>query len=335
MRANWCGKVMAPNDSRWRAAAIRSAASPSGPPTANASALLPSSRIRASKCARPSLLTALPAASRAIRVSALPMSFMRPARSWLLRLSADAAWLSAISPHSTGVSPSRRPEASRRSRYFSNSSRSGPSLRRPTAAITTRMTAPPIAQRQPGPQCQTQDRSGDGPNLVGGGIARALGRPHLFEIVELPHLRPEHVHDDVAGVNQDPVALRLALNAGAPIARVLELVLELLGDRAHMPVGAAGGDHHVVADGGLPFDIDRHNVLGFCFIERRRDDRQKGLRAVFRRHEFGWRRARASTLKGGWHLVLMVLSSSIPRRAPTLGGHLPGAKPPSRHPRPD
>ena len=31
-------------------------------------------------------------------------------------------------------------------------------------------------------------------------------RPHLFQIVEGPHVGAEQVDDDVAGVNQDPVA---------------------------------------------------------------------------------------------------------------------------------
>ena len=53
--------------------------------------------------------------------------------------------------------------------------------------------------------------------LVRGGVARAVGRPHLFEIVELAHFRPEHVHDDGADVDQHPVALRLAFDVNAAV----------------------------------------------------------------------------------------------------------------------
>src|SRR5215475_8489868 len=86
-----------------------------------------------------------------------------------------------------------------------------------------------------------------------------------------------------------------------------------------MPVGTAGGDHHVVADGRFPLDVDRYHRFGFRLVERCRDDCEKGFRAVSRRHEFGWRRALASTLKCGWHFVLMVLSSSNPCRAAKPG----------------
>ena len=45
------------------------------------------------------------------------------------------------------------------------------------------------------------------------GCLRPRARPHLFEIVEGAHFRPEDVDDDVAGVDQHPVAMRHALDA--------------------------------------------------------------------------------------------------------------------------
>src|SRR6185369_7201273 len=43
--------------------------------------------------------------------------------------------------------------------------------------------------------------------------ASAAARPHLFKIVEGAHLRPEHMNDDVAGIDQHPVAVLLAFDS--------------------------------------------------------------------------------------------------------------------------
>ena len=51
--------------------------------------------------------------------------------------------------------------------------------------------------------------------LVGDGFARTVCRPHLLEVVELAHLGTEDVDDDVAGVEQHPVARIHALDAHA------------------------------------------------------------------------------------------------------------------------
>src|SRR4249920_3510729 len=144
-----------------------------------------------------------------------------------------------------------------------------------------------------------------------GGVARALGRPHLLEVVELAHLGPEHVHDDVGGVDQHPVTLRAAFDTYTAVPSLSQLARQLLGDGSDVPIRSAGGDHHVVADGRFPPDVDRHHFLGFGVVEPGRDETEEGFRVV-RGHEVGRRRAPASTLKCGWHIVLNVLSSSNP-----------------------
>ena len=50
-------------------------------------------------------------------------------------------------------------------------------------------------------------------------LARPVGAPHLFEIVELAHVRLEDVDDRVAGVEQDPIAIGHALDPRRRIAR--------------------------------------------------------------------------------------------------------------------
>ena len=70
-------------------------------------------------------------------------------------------------------------------------------------------------------------------------IARPFARPHLLEVVELAHLGPKDVDDDVADVHDHPVAMGLALDAGLTVPFLLELALDLLGDRAHVAVRSA------------------------------------------------------------------------------------------------
>src|SRR5215831_6530725 len=144
-----------------------------------------------------------------------------------------------------------------------------------------------------------------------GCVARPFSRPHLLEVIELAYLGPEDVHDDVAGIEQHPVALRSAFDAHPTVSGLFKLALDLLGDGSDVPIRAARSDHHVVADGRFPPNIDHHHVLGFGIIQPESDVSEEGFRVV-RGHEFGWRRARASTLKCGWHMGLIVLSSSNP-----------------------
>src|SRR5262245_66124666 len=144
-------------------------------------------------------------------------------------------------------------------------------------------------------------------------IARPFARPHLLEVIELAHLGPEYVDDDVGDVDDHPVAVCLTLDAGLAVALFLELALDLLGDRAHVPVGPARGDHHVIAERRLLPDVDRHHVLGFGIVEPGQNMGEQSFRAVSG-HKLGRRRALTSTLKCAWHLVLGILLSSNPWR---------------------
>ena len=59
---------------------------------------------------------------------------------------------------------------------------------------------------------------------------RCLGRhlPHLLQLIEDAHLRPEQMHDHVAGIDQHPVAVRLALDRN-PMAVLLQHLDQVVG----------------------------------------------------------------------------------------------------------
>ena len=73
--------------------------------------------------------------------------------------------------------------------------------------------------------------------------------------------------DDVARVDQDPVAGGLAFAARAGEAGFLQAPQDLVGHGADMALGAPGRDHHGVGDVGLAREIDRDDLLGLVVVK--------------------------------------------------------------------
>ena len=96
----------------------------------------------------------------------------------------------------------------------------------------------------------------------------AIGRPHLFEVIELANLGPKDMDDDVAGIDQHPIALGRPFDASAAKAFVFQLFDDLVGDGPDMPLRASRCDHHLVADRGLASQVDGRDLLRLGGIER-------------------------------------------------------------------
>jgi hypothetical protein len=93
-------------------------------------------------------------------------------------------------------------------------------------------------------------------------FARPITAPHFLKIVELPYFRAEDMDDDIARVDQDPVAMRHSLYPWCGDADLFQGSDHTLGDRSHMRVGAARGDDHHVGDRGFAVQVDGNNVFG-------------------------------------------------------------------------
>src|SRR5262249_37430280 len=169
----------------------------------------------------------------------------------IMRLPASAARLSLISTISISRSPSWRPVCAARLRKRSLSSVSGPCFRRPTAATTIRIAPLSLSGW---PAC-----------------VLACRRPHLFKIVEGANLWPEDVHDHVACIDQDPVALPHALDTNARIARIFDVLDEVIGNGADMAQPPSSGHNHVVSDRRFFGKFDDDAVLGFHVFKTRKD----------------------------------------------------------------
>lgn len=75
------------------------------------------------------------------------------------------------------------------------------------------------------------------------------------------------MNDEIAGVDQHPVAGGKSLDPGSPVAGVLEGAQDVVGDGADMPVRAAGSDDKGVGDGTLASKVDEDDVLGLLVVE--------------------------------------------------------------------
>jgi hypothetical protein len=103
--------------------------------------------------------------------------------------------------------------------------------------------------------------------------------------------------DHIARIDQNPIGMGQAFDLDIALAGLLELVRQLIGDRADMPVGAAGRNNHAVRESGLAVKIDGDDVfrLGvFKLGENGFEDRDlfgalgrsRGFRGAFRRSGF-------------------------------------------------
>ena len=89
-----------------------------------------------------------------------------------------------------------------------------------------------------------------------------LGRvgPQPVEPVVAPLVLAEDMHDDVAVVDDDPAGLLAALTPDGTAGGVLELPLDLLGERAELTLAASGDEDEVVGDAEEVADVDGAKV---------------------------------------------------------------------------
>jgi hypothetical protein len=96
--------------------------------------------------------------------------------------------------------------------------------------------------------------------------------PHFFEPVLGADFGPEQVHDDVAAVDQHPIALVGTLDADAFEAFAFQLFDDVLGHGLDVAARKAAGDDHVVGDRAFAGEVDDDRVGGFVVIERFGDE---------------------------------------------------------------
>jgi hypothetical protein len=75
------------------------------------------------------------------------------------------------------------------------------------------------------------------------------------------------MHDDIADIDQHPVAGRQAFDLGLAVAGFLERADDVIGQGADMAVRAARRDDEGVGDRGLALQVDADDILRLVVIE--------------------------------------------------------------------
>src|SRR5205809_6522657 len=88
--------------------------------------------------------------------------------------------------------------------------------------------------------------------LCRGGLRQLhrLAAPYFLEVVEVAHRGMHDVHDDVAEVDQHPLAVGFALHAVDARAVLAHLVLHVVGERLDLARRVAARDDHTLEHRG-------------------------------------------------------------------------------------
>jgi len=95
------------------------------------------------------------------------------------------------------------------------------------------------------------------------------------------------MHNYVAGIDQDPIALAHTLDPDAGTARFLHVLDQVVGNRADMALRPAAGHDHVIAYRGFAGEIDNDAVLGFQIFKTGEDGAERLLGTWVPGDDFG------------------------------------------------
>ena len=97
------------------------------------------------------------------------------------------------------------------------------------------------------------------------------GSPHLFDVVKLPDFRTEYMDDNIAGVDQHPVAGLQTFDAGIAEPIFLDIGDEVVGNGADMAARSPGDNDHVVSQRRFSGNVDGYNVFALGIFETAKD----------------------------------------------------------------
>ena len=101
--------------------------------------------------------------------------------------------------------------------------------------------------------------------------------PHILDIVEVADFGPEHMHHHVAGIEENPIAIGHALDMDAFDTRGVQLLHQIIRDRADMPVHPAGRHDHEGSDGGFAVEVDGDALFCLHVVKAGEDQLERVL----------------------------------------------------------
>lgn len=85
------------------------------------------------------------------------------------------------------------------------------------------------------------------------------------------------MHDDVARIDQGPIALCQSVDRTRAVACLLQMPRQMLGDGGNMAARTPACDDDGVGQRRAPFEVDRYNIFGLVVVERFQDSGEKRL----------------------------------------------------------
>ncbi len=82
------------------------------------------------------------------------------------------------------------------------------------------------------------------------------------------------MNNDVAGIDQHPVARGQAFNAGGAKPILFDAATKMVGDGADLALGAAAGYDHMIGDRAFSEEVDDDNVFSLVVFQRLSDNVQ-------------------------------------------------------------
>jgi hypothetical protein len=83
--------------------------------------------------------------------------------------------------------------------------------------------------------------------------------------------------DHIACVDQDPIAQGHPFDPGLADTLCFQLLDKLIGNGAHVTLGAAGGDNHVIAKRRFPCQVDADNIVSLGILQGIGDEAGEGV----------------------------------------------------------
>ena len=121
------------------------------------------------------------------------------------------------------------------------------------------------------------------------------------------------MNNDIAGIDEDPIARFETVDRPCAITRFLESAREVLGDRADMPLRPAIGDDDPVRERRAAGKLNRHRVFRLVVVKRNKNSRQERLPSVARAMRRGFLRRLQCAGFTGENAFLRSESSFCPR----------------------
>ena len=103
--------------------------------------------------------------------------------------------------------------------------------------------------------------------MHGGSHGLGFAPPEFFELIKIAGLRFHDMHNDIAQINEHPLAGSLALDAERLGGGFRGFFGHMARQRPDMPFGSAAGYDHEIGHAGFASHINYGDIVAFAVIE--------------------------------------------------------------------